>query len=108
MPSSEHFAEEDDVLRVLKAWGVDIHATNNRGFNAVHIAAWNGHLDVLRKLKLWNVDWNASTKDGWNAVHCAAKEGHLDVVKVLKSWNVDLIHATDNAGRSCATVQIVL
>ena len=74
-----------DVLRELKGWEVDIHATTNTGHNAVHIAVLKGHLDVLRELKSWDVDIHAIDNEGYHTVHHAVWRGNPDVLRALKS-----------------------
>ena len=39
-------------------------ATINSGHNAVHFAAWKGHLHILTEIKPWHVDLDAEEHDG--------------------------------------------
>ena len=88
-----------DVLRELRSWDVDIHATMNGDFNTVHIAASEGHLAIMRQLRSWDVDIHATNNLGSNAAHVAAGKGQLEVLRELQRWEVN-IHATLNDGRN--------
>ena len=53
-----------DILRELKGWNVDPHATDIWNQNAAHLAAERGSFIVLRDLKDWGVDLDAEDADG--------------------------------------------
>ena len=39
-----------EVVGALLGWGVDIHAVDNEGQSALHLAAQHGHLEVCQRL----------------------------------------------------------
>ncbi len=87
-----------DVVRDLLANdSVDHHATvvpsdeiTTSGFNALHLAAGQGHLAVVECLLKQStikhdsvITGNGNGTDGCNALHIAAGQGHLAVVECL-------------------------
>ena len=63
--------------------GADVNAKSNRGWTALHDAAWYGYVDVVKVLIEKGANINAKDKDGWTVLHDAAYKGHVDVVKIL-------------------------
>lgn len=92
--------------RVNAAVGSDVRGCPQRGFQALHIAAWRGHTDAVRLL----LDRGASVRDaslpvacckalaGYQALHAAAARGRDAVVGLLLRRGAD-VNAT--AGEAC-------
>jgi ankyrin repeat protein len=59
-------AEEDmaflEILQALVNGGADLHATDSRGYTALHFACEHGHLPTIRYLLEQKVDINATSK----------------------------------------------
>lgn len=73
----------------------DLQFTDSAGFNAFHIAAYEGHLRLLRLL-LPNLPRGSipiddrTRKTDLTALSIAAKQGHLDCCQLLLSINSDI------------------
>ena len=74
-----------------------INEADNLGWNALHLAAENGHLEIVTTLIKKEADINNANKQEVTALHLAAANGHLDIVEKLveKKANKDEI---DNQG----------
>jgi ankyrin repeat protein len=53
------------------------------GAEAIHGAAWGGHIDVVDLLIASGADPNARDSNGWTALHWSAWKNHPEVAKVL-------------------------
>ena len=75
-----------DVMKMLHGRGANVHVQDNRGANALMLAALNGHADVATFLVTeCGADVNAVGDEGFTALHWAAHEGFLDIVKMLQT-----------------------
>lgn len=86
-------AEEGKVEELKQAIqeGVDIHAMDGRGLNALHWACMRGHLDVVDLLLQHDAKINEKDDDRqWAPLHWAASNGHLSVVKRLMEQGADV------------------
>lgn len=55
------------------------------GFAALHLAAFNGHINATKALKDIGADISATDNKGQTALHVAARGGHRDVLELLLS-----------------------
>ena len=62
-----------DVMALLiNCPGINLHAGNIDGLEALHYAADQGHVDVVALLlSLEGIDLNATSHQGWTALHSA-------------------------------------
>eukprot|EP00057_Strongylocentrotus_purpuratus_P015130 XP_011669604.1 PREDICTED: ankyrin repeat domain-containing protein 50-like [Strongylocentrotus purpuratus] len=65
--------------------------------NALHIAAFNGHLDVTKYLISRGAEAKKGDNDGKTALHLAAIKSHLDVIKYLISQGADVNKVANDA-----------
>lgn len=99
-----------EVVKVLLADPrVDVSIRNNRGWQAIHWAACNGHADVLRALTCHR-DVIPDSRNAHQSTPflLAAQYGHTECLKVLYECGVD-INARDNdrdSGLMCAAIQV--
>ncbi|MCB0585327.1 MAG: ankyrin repeat domain-containing protein, partial [Phaeodactylibacter sp.] len=83
-----HYAANSGELEALKFFGKfsDITETTGQGFNALHLAAANGHAAVVHYLlnePRFHQHYNARTEEGKTALHLAAENRHGEVVSLL-------------------------
>lgn len=76
----------DTVKRLLDA-GADIH---NKGWNALHYAAYSGQAEIARLLISHKADLDARAPNGQTALMLAATAGHLEMVKLLVDADADM------------------
>lgn len=76
-----------ELIRVVPAMK---NATDERGMNALHVAAANGRLDCVKWLAVSGVDLAEETPTGYTAMHLAAMNGHVNCMMV-SSTHVKLI-----------------
>ena len=72
------------VLELLISRGADIHARNNSGETALHLAAWYGHASVVQVML--EAGSNIEAKDKWcgeTPLFKAAANGHTAIVIFL-------------------------
>ena len=74
------------VVKMLHGRGANVHVQDNRGYNALMLAALKGHADVATFL----VTECGSNVNAWamkkiTALHWAAQGGFLDIVKMLQT-----------------------
>ena len=96
-----------DVVKVLLAYGADVHANNG----ALWLASRGGHLAVVEVLLARGANVHA---DNDRALSGASRNGHLAVVEVLLAHGAD-VHADDDcalraasASGNAAVVQVLL
>ena len=75
---------------------VNINATGIRGWTALMLASYNGHMDVVVALCDRGADVNAS-HDGATVLTLATLGGYVDIVKVLCDRGA-AVNAVDNGG----------
>jgi ankyrin repeat protein len=76
------------IVRRLVTAGADI---GNRGWNALHYAAFGGHVDIVRFLVTSKgVNLDAPAPNRQTALMLAAKNGHKEVVKILIDADADM------------------
>lgn len=76
------------IVRRLVAAGADIAS---RGWNALHYAAFSGHVDIVRFLVASKgVVLDAPAPNRQTALMLAAKNGHKEVVKILIDADADM------------------
>jgi ankyrin repeat protein len=79
--------------------GVSLMAENNDGWQPIHYACSNGHLEVVKWLAARDgVSLTAEDNDGWQPIHYACSNGHLEVVKWLAQQDGVSLMAEDNDG----------
>ena len=76
-----------DAVRRLLAAGADVH---NKGWNALHYAAYSGHTEIARLLIEHMADLDARAPNGQTPLMLAASAGYLDVVKLLVDNDADM------------------
>lgn len=89
------------INSVLFLWknGANLEAVDNNGDNALHWAAYKGHLDMVGLLAfLMPQCLNSTDKFGQSAVHLAALKGHHEVLEYLISDNQSKFNLKDNNG----------
>ncbi|MFT4099577.1 MAG: ankyrin repeat domain-containing protein [Burkholderiaceae bacterium] len=89
------FNQAWDTLGILaKARGIDLNRTNERGENALMLAALHGQLDAVRLL----VDAGAEVnRTGWTPLHYAVVSGNIDVVRYLLEQSAYIDAQSPNA-----------
>ena len=71
------------ALQLLQAIA-NVHAVNNYGQTALHIAAWNGRARVADVLLQANASTTAVTKNGRTPVQLAEETGHGELAERLR------------------------
>lgn len=61
----------------------NIGAANNRGRNALHLAAESNHEEMVKLLLRYGADPQAVSDGGWTALHNAAQNGYKGIVALL-------------------------
>ncbi|WP_162071044.1 sigma-70 family RNA polymerase sigma factor [Burkholderia sp. THE68] len=74
------------AVRLRLNRGDDVHATDEKGQNALHYAAARGHLQTCRVLLDAGIDPIVRTGDGSDARALAFAEGHIEVVALIDSY----------------------
>ena len=62
---------------------VQVDAMNDKGWTALHIAAYNGHIKIVKLLKLKGADLNVRTRNNETALELAVKRNHFDICEYL-------------------------
>ncbi|RYP80544.1 hypothetical protein DL769_002428 [Monosporascus sp. CRB-8-3] len=83
-----------DLARALLANNADIHASNNRGRTALHLAAESNQRDrcedMVQLLLDSGADPCAVSDGGWTALHNAVQNGHKNIVELLLKTKADV------------------
>jgi len=86
------YESKPDVLQQTDHWN---------GCNAMHWAAWEGHVAAVNKLLEWDPKLiDARSKTGWTAFMFAAFNGHVAVMEALYTKRKDLLTQTNNCGET--------
>ncbi|KAF5872951.1 putative nacht and ankyrin domain protein [Botrytis fragariae] len=84
-------------LKLLLHGGGNVMATTDSGKTALHVAAFNGHLDILKLLLDTNIEHNAKDTAGRSALHDAARGGNFHIFRELIAAGLNL-HDRNNNG----------
>lgn len=90
------------VTKLLDA-GVDVNATNDIGWTALHFASRDGCTDVVRLLLVRGANVNAVACHKWRPLRLASINGHTEVVLVLLQHGAN-VNAVDDDGRKAIDV----
>ena len=85
------------VVRLLLKYGADVNGTNDVGYSALHLAAWDGHLEIVMELLNHGAHSHVLTNDKNTALALAAHGNFLRVVEVLLRHPVDVNNADKDA-----------
>ncbi|XP_053406153.1 ankyrin-2-like isoform X1 [Mercenaria mercenaria] len=88
---------DEEAIKLLEG-RVDF-TVENRGDNAIHLAARRGKLKIIKQMKKLGANLEQKNLHGNVPMHYAAKGGFLDLVKYLKDNGADL-NITNNDGES--------
>ncbi|MHA7841005.1 MAG: ankyrin repeat domain-containing protein [Gammaproteobacteria bacterium] len=81
-----------EVLRLLKASGANIHAVDDHGNNALHLASMcSGNVSTIAWL-LELKEWDLESRNGYGdtAFLYAARNGQLEVLRLLREKGADI------------------
>ena len=53
------------------------------GMSALHLAAWNGHVQIVKYLLSKGASPQAKSKHGSTPVHAASEKGYTEIVRLL-------------------------
>ena len=70
--------------------GADLHQTEKRGWNMLHIAARNGMADKARLLLEHGINVHTIQNQGWNALHLAVRYGQPDTISTLLEYGIQI------------------
>lgn len=79
-----------DALRAVDWAKTDIDAKNHKGYSALMLAAYHGHVDVARYLLQRGADANTADGGGNSALMGAAFKGYIDTVRLLIEYGADI------------------
>lgn len=85
-----------EMLRVLIGKGVRKNLVNERGNNAVKLAAMHGSEEIVKLLVDYGCAPDMPDRDGWTALHNAAGQGYVEIVKILLAAGADPNKSTTN------------
>ena len=89
------------LLKYFADMGTNIDSRDDLGWNCLHIAAKNGHLNLCRKLvDKYKLHLDLRDYNGWTALHHCAVNGSYDLVKTFAGMGAD-INLQDNSGMNC-------
>lgn len=80
------------IVEILAKGGADVNLSTVQGYNAVHMAAWNGHTAMLRALlEVESVEHDKLTNDKNSPLGLACHGDHAEAVEMLlpRGCNVD-------------------
>lgn len=79
---------------------LSVHARNNEGETALHLASLYGHLAIVHLCLDRGAEVNALDEDSSSPLHNACASGHLDIARVLLSAGADLLSADSDGDTS--------
>ncbi|KAK2744290.1 hypothetical protein FQN57_004375 [Myotisia sp. PD_48] len=82
------------LMQTYINWGANTNATNHEGWNALHIAARQNHIEVIRFVigQKTPLSIHSTINDKRTALHIAARYKNLEIARLLISSGVDLHH----------------
>ena len=90
-----------ELVKFFVEKGADIHEKTKAGYNCLHIAAGNGHLNLCQTLiDDHGFDKNIAGKNGWTALLNSVQNGSYELVKFFVEKGAD-IHEKTKAGYNC-------
>src|SRR5262249_43114961 len=88
--------ENDKIIQLLLAAGVQVDQALNNDATALYIAAQNGHIDSARTLLAAGAKVNQATNDGITPLSKAVENGHTEILKLLLSAKASVNQATND------------
>ena len=90
-----------ELVKFFVEKGADIHEKTKAGYNCLHIAARNGHLNLCQTLiDDHGFDKYIADNNGWTALHNSAQSGSYELVKFFVEKGAD-VHKTTKADQNC-------
>lgn len=89
--------QEEEAIKIVKyliSKGADKSATDYKGNNALHLAAYGGRNKMVQTLLELGFSVNEQNKAGATPLIIAAASGSLETVKLLISKGADINHTT--------------
>ena len=82
------------TLTMLLEEGVDVNIRSQQGWNALMVAAVNGHSDAVHVLLNFGSDTTVRDERGWTAATLAAHKGHQEIARFLdpNAKTTNLLH----------------
>lgn len=78
-----------ELFEILLLKGADPNLTMEDDFNALHIAAEEGHVQIIRLLRKQNLLLNAENNKGLTPLMLAARKGHVKVCEALLKYGAE-------------------
>lgn len=76
--------------KCLLDYGADLHAHNEKGLSAIHIAAKSGHIETLKWLLSQGARLHQRDLEKRTVLHMASEQGWLEMVKFFHQLHMDL------------------
>lgn len=85
----------DAIMELVRVNPQLVSATDNGGYNSLHKAAYNGHMEIVEYLLSQGANINATSASGSTPLHGAAYYGHPEMVRLLldKTASIDMVNA---------------
>lgn len=71
------------ITQRLIKHGAQVTSRNSQGYDALHVAAWNGYRDIVQLLLDTGMDHDTRTADGNTPLSLAAHGNHMEVIDML-------------------------